>query len=42
MPDWQLSPTKAWGMNYGFSPLVDADSNPIGTPPADPLATNPA
>ncbi len=40
MPDWQLEPDEeAWGMNYVDSaPLVDADGNPIGTQPADPLA----
>jgi penicillin-binding protein 1A len=40
MPDWQLEPDEeAWGMNYADSaPLVDADGNPIGAQPADPLA----
>jgi penicillin-binding protein 1A len=40
MPDWQLEPDEeAWGMNYVDSaPLVDADGNPIGAQPADPLA----
>jgi penicillin-binding protein 1A len=40
MPDWQLEPDEeAWGMNYVDSaPLVDADGNPVGTQPADPLA----
>jgi penicillin-binding protein 1A len=40
LPDWQLEPDEeAWGTNYVDSePLVDADGNPIGTPPTDPLA----
>ncbi|HXG80942.1 MAG TPA: penicillin-binding transpeptidase domain-containing protein, partial [Sphingomicrobium sp.] len=40
MPDWQLEPDEeAWGFNYVDSePLVDADGNPIGAEPADPLA----
>ncbi|MCF2514951.1 PBP1A family penicillin-binding protein [Sphingomonas sp. G124] len=40
MPDWQLEPDEeAWGMNYVDSaPLVDADGNPIGRQPANPLA----
>jgi len=40
MPDWQLEPDEeAWGFNtVDSAPLVDADGNPIGTPPADPLA----
>ena len=39
-PTWQLEPDEeAWGLNYVDSePLVDADGNPIGTQPADPLA----
>jgi len=45
-PDWQLEPDEeAWGYNVEASaPLVDADGNPIGTQPADPLApeTQPA
>jgi penicillin-binding protein 1A len=40
VPTWQLEPDEeAWGFNYVDSePLVDADGNPIGTQPADPLA----
>ncbi len=40
LPDWQLEPDEeAWGLNYVDSaPLVDADGNPIGTQPVDPLA----
>jgi len=40
MPDWQLEPDEeAWGFSTdGSAPLVDADGNPIGAPPADPLA----
>ncbi len=40
IPDWQLEPDEeAWGLNYVDSaPLVDADGNPIGGQPADPLA----
>jgi penicillin-binding protein 1A len=40
MPDWQTEPDEeAWGMNYADSaPLVDADGNPIGAQPVDPLA----
>jgi penicillin-binding protein 1A len=40
MPDWQLEPDEeSWGFNMEESaPLVDADGNPIGTQPADPLA----
>jgi len=43
MPDWQLEPDEeAWGLNYVDSePLVDADGNPIGSQPADPLAPQP-
>jgi penicillin-binding protein 1A len=39
-PDWQMEPDEeAWGFNVeGSAPLVDADGNPIGTQPADPLA----
>jgi len=40
IPTWQLEPEEeAWAFNYVDSePLVDADGNPIGTQPADPLA----
>jgi penicillin-binding protein 1A len=40
MPNWQTEPDEeAWGFNVeGSAPLVDADGNPIGTQPADPLA----
>jgi penicillin-binding protein 1A len=40
LPDWQLEPDEeAWGFNMeGSAPLVDADGNPIGAQPADPLA----
>nr|WP_294851336.1 PBP1A family penicillin-binding protein [uncultured Sphingomonas sp.] len=43
LPDWQLEPDEeAYGFNVEDSaPLVDADGNPIGTPPApqeDPYA----
>jgi penicillin-binding protein 1A len=39
LPDWQLEPDEeAWGMNYAEPALVDADGNPIGTQPVDPLA----
>jgi penicillin-binding protein 1A len=40
MPDWQLEPDEeAWGFNVeGAAPLVDADGNPIGSQPVDPLA----
>jgi len=40
MPDWQTEPDEeAWGFNMeGSAPLVDADGNPIGPQPADPLA----
>jgi len=40
LPDWQLEPDEeAWGYNVeGSAPLVDADGNPIGAPPVDPLA----
>ena len=40
MPDWQLEPDEEnWGFNMEESaPLVDADGNPIGTQPRDPLA----
>ena len=43
LPDWQLEPDEeAWGMNVDDSAsLVDADGNPIGTPPADPLGAAP-
>src|SRR5436190_859067 len=46
IPNWQLEPDEeAWGMNVEDStPLVDADGNPIGTPPgqpADPLGPQP-
>jgi penicillin-binding protein 1A len=41
MPDWQLEPDEeSWGFNMdeAAAPLVDADGNPIGTQPPDPLA----
>jgi len=39
LPDWQLEPDEeAWGYNEDSPPLVDADGNPIGTQPPDPLA----
>ena len=40
MPDWQLEPDEeSWGFNMeGEAPLVDADGNPIGSEPQDPLA----
>jgi penicillin-binding protein 1A len=40
MPNWQTEPDEeAWGFNVeGSAPLVDADGNPIGPQPADPLA----
>jgi len=40
MPNWQTEPDEeAWGFNMeGSEPLVDADGNPIGPQPADPLA----
>jgi len=40
MPNWQLEPDEeSWGFNMEDSaPLVDADGNPIGEQPADPLA----
>jgi len=40
MPDWQLEPDEeSWGFNMEeAAPLVDADGNPIGTQPRDPLA----
>jgi len=40
MPDWQLEPDEeSWGFNMEENaPLVDADGNPIGTAPRDPLA----
>ena len=43
MPDWKLEPDEeAWGTNTVDSqPMVDADGNPIGTQPADPLAPQP-
>ena len=43
VPTWQLEPDEeAWGFNYVDSePLVDADGNPIGTEPVDPLAPQP-
>ena len=43
LPDWQLEPDEeAWGTNFEDSvPLVDADGNPIGTAPADPLGAEP-
>ena len=43
MPDWQLEPDEeSWGYNYVDSePLVDADGNPLGSQPADPLAPQP-
>ena len=43
LPDWQLEPDEeAWGMNVEDSaPLVDADGNPIGAAPADPLGVEP-
>jgi len=44
MPDWQLEPDEeAWGLNYVDSdPMVDADGNPLGSQPADPLAPQPS
>ena len=43
LPDWQLEPDEeVWGMNVEDSaPLVDADGNPIGAAPADPLGVEP-
>ena len=43
IPTWQLEPDEeAWALNYVESePLVDADGNPLGTAPADPLAPQP-
>ncbi len=43
MPTWQLEPDEeAWDLNYVDSePLVDADGNPLGTEPLDPLAPQP-
>ena len=43
LPDWQLEPDEeSWGMNVEDSAsLVDADGNPIGTAPADPLGAPP-
>jgi penicillin-binding protein 1A len=40
MPDWQLEPEEQlWGNEMvGDQPMVDADGNPIGPQPADPLA----
>jgi penicillin-binding protein 1A len=40
MPDWQLEPDEeSWGFNMEENaPLVDADGNPIGAQPRDPLA----
>jgi penicillin-binding protein 1A len=40
IPTWQLEPDEeAWALNYvGADPLVDADGNPIGAEPLDPLA----
>ncbi len=40
MPTWQPEPDEeAWDYNYvDPEPLVDADGNPIGTQPTDPLA----
>jgi penicillin-binding protein 1A len=40
LPDWQLEPDEeSWGFNMEQSaPLVDADGNPVGTQPRDPLA----
>jgi penicillin-binding protein 1A len=40
MPDWQLEPGEdSWGNEVmETEPLVDADGNPIGSPPLDPLA----
>jgi len=40
MPNWQLGPDEeAWGFNMEeAAPLVDADGNPIGEQPIDPLA----
>ncbi|MBA3667347.1 MAG: PBP1A family penicillin-binding protein [Sphingomonas sp.] len=44
IPDWQLEPNEeVYGMNASDEPLlVDADGNPIGTAPADPLGYDPA
>ena len=43
LPDWQLEPDEeSWGMNVEDSAsLVDADGNPIGTAPTDPLGAPP-
>ena len=43
VPDWQLEPDEeAWGLDYEeVPPLVDADGNPIGPQPADPLSPQP-
>ena len=43
LPDWQLEPDEeSWGMNVEDSgSLVDADGNPIGTVPTDPLGAPP-
>ena len=43
LPDWQLEPDEeSWGMNVEDSAsLVDADGNPIGTAPNDPLGASP-
>ena len=43
LPDWQLEPDEeSWGMNVEDSAsLVDADGNPIGTTPTDPLGAPP-
>ena len=44
MPDWQLEPgEESYLGNQGvaFEPLVDADGNPIGPSPANPLAPPP-
>ncbi|WP_416385120.1 transglycosylase domain-containing protein [Sphingomonas sp. LY29] len=41
LPDWQLEPDEeAWGLNLEDEApmMVDADGNPIGPAPADPLA----
>jgi penicillin-binding protein 1A len=42
IPDWQLEPDEeAYGFNMeGPAPLVDADGNPVGPQPRDPLAAD--
>jgi penicillin-binding protein 1A len=39
LPDWQLEPDEeAWGLTVEDQPLVDADGNPIASPPpGDPI-----